>query len=183
MNVTSNKALSVHISMTLAYVGIYGHIWRHFVRAYSCLLSLLMTLLEHLIPGWDRLSNFTIGVTNASPDSVAPSVSGPNYDVCTAKSGIHGSQITLTVTYMCTTVCGAPWPPQGRYVIVQLKGTDVLTLCEVMVMGKFVWATRLLHFDVFYKDATNDLFSMKLNYVHINSNVMTFCCLLGRICL
>ena len=74
-----------------------------------------------------RLKNFQIGTTNTSPEQVTPAVN--NYDVCaTYRSAMGQGQYMY---FSCTA--------QARYVIIQLKGRDILTLCEVEVFeGRYI---------------------------------------------
>lgn len=74
----------------------------------------------------DRLANFQTGVTNTDPASSAPKVGG--YSVCGTMGGAVGGGATHT--FECPG-CGVT----GRYAVVQLKGTNYLTLCEVRIFG------------------------------------------------
>ena len=70
-----------------------------------------------------RLSNFQIGATNTSPQARAPAIG--NYQACAHVGGALAAGETRSIT------CNG----KGRYVIVQLKGRNYLTLCEVEVYG------------------------------------------------
>ena len=70
----------------------------------------------------DRLANFQIGATTDRPVS---SIDLNSYNVCASNDGPMGAGETRA--FACSAV--------GRYVIVQLRGTNPLTLCEVKVMG------------------------------------------------
>ena len=70
-----------------------------------------------------RLSNFQIGTTNTSPQARAPAIG--NYQACAHVGGALAAGETRSIT------CNG----KGRYVIVQLKGRNYLTLCEVEVYG------------------------------------------------
>jgi len=62
-------------------------------------------------------------VTSTDPNVTAPSFS--NYPLCGAHPGSVGAGVTVKITCKPGLV--------GRYVIVQLKGSNFLTLCEVQV--------------------------------------------------
>ena len=70
-----------------------------------------------------RLANFQIGTTNTSPQAQAPAIG--NYQACAHVGGALGAGETRSIA------CNG----KGRYVIVQLKGRNYLTLCEVEVFG------------------------------------------------
>ena len=69
----------------------------------------------------ERLKNFRIGTTNTSPKRLKPTPQ--NYHTCAAKNGTMSS--AQYEVFKCVA--------EGRYVIIQLKGKDFLTLCEVEV--------------------------------------------------
>lgn len=71
----------------------------------------------------ERLSNFQIGTSNTSPQTKAPTL--VNYDVCATHSGALGAGETKAIE------CNA----KGHFLIIQLKGKNYLTLCEVEVFG------------------------------------------------
>jgi len=70
------------------------------------------------------LTNFIVGVTNISPNNVAPIFGG--YSVCAQYPGypLAGS----TVSVYCQ-----PYTPPGQYVIIQTPGTQYLSFCELEV--------------------------------------------------
>ena len=72
-----------------------------------------------------RLENFVVGLSDTDPASVPPVLN--NYDVCTTYPGLAADGAVLSLD--CTQTAG----PTGRYLIVQLQGTNYLTLCEVEV--------------------------------------------------
>jgi hypothetical protein len=75
-----------------------------------------------------RLSNFNIGVTNKNPSEHSPSVwaTAPgHYTPCVSYPGALG--LGEKKSFRCV--------DRGRYVLVQLMRADVLTLCEVVVLG------------------------------------------------
>ena len=69
----------------------------------------------------DRLRNFQMGTTNTSPQQQAPA--NGNYRVCATRGPALGRG--ETGSFDCNGT--------GRYVIVQLKYSNYLTLCEVEV--------------------------------------------------
>jgi hypothetical protein len=73
----------------------------------------------------ERLSNFDISVTNWDPQDMAPSPSLLKDDVCATENGRLGAGETKVI----------PCVKVGRYVIVQLKGRNYLTMCELEVYG------------------------------------------------
>jgi hypothetical protein len=73
----------------------------------------------HLID--DRLTNFVVGLTKTSPNVRAPA--DGNYDVCASVTDSLRSGETRTLSCIGT----------GRYLVVQLMGTNFLSLCEVEV--------------------------------------------------
>jgi hypothetical protein len=72
----------------------------------------------------DRLADFDIGVGYVNPTDHKP-VADETYDVCATQDDALGQGETRS--YACNKV--------GKYVIVQLKGKNYLTLCEVSVLG------------------------------------------------
>ena len=68
-----------------------------------------------------RLNNFQIGTTSTSPAEVAPALD--NYDVCSRQ--LEALEPGRYKTFSC--------PHLARYVIIQLRGIGILTLCEVEV--------------------------------------------------
>ena len=71
----------------------------------------------------ERLSRIQIGTTDVSPSTVAPALT--NYKVCHYFAGAIRAGISQSV--WCGTI--------GRYLVIQLKTTQYLTLCEVEVYG------------------------------------------------
>ncbi len=73
----------------------------------------------------DRLADFYVGVSDDSPTAVTPSPSPRTYAVCHhyIETVLQGARVRI--------VCGSPLV--GRYVIIQLTGTNYLTMCEVEV--------------------------------------------------
>ena len=69
-----------------------------------------------------RLINFDVAMTNLSPWLMTPSPS--NWSLCAYYPGTF----TGTLTLQCD-VCMTP----SRYLIVRLRGSNTLTLCEVQV--------------------------------------------------
>jgi hypothetical protein len=85
----------------------------------------------------NRLANFQTGVTDVNPSSSAPRVGA--YKVCNVMAGAVGRGASYT--FKCPG-CGVT----GRYAIVQLRGRNYLTLCEVRVFGcKYMFAFVNLH--------------------------------------
>ena len=70
-----------------------------------------------------RLAHFQIGLTNSHPRDVEPVIGG--YHVCATQE--HELAAGETMEWACM--------GKNRFVIVQLKGGDVLPLCEVEVYG------------------------------------------------
>ena len=64
-------------------------------------------------------------MTSDDPKVVVPSVT--NYPLCGTYPGTAGAGEKVQITCLPGTV--------GRYLIVQLKGKNALTLCEVQVFG------------------------------------------------
>ena len=79
----------------------------------------------------ERLSHIRIGTTDVSPLSATPALT--NYELCASYDGPVGAGATQTF------YCGS----SGRYLIIQLQKTDILTLCEVQVQ-EGVYRYRLL---------------------------------------
>ena len=71
----------------------------------------------------ERLADFQIGTTFNNPSVTAPVIG--EYSVCASQGAALDAGETKDF------VCDA----KGRYVIVQLKGANYLTLCEVEVYG------------------------------------------------
>ena len=71
------------------------------------------------------LSNFIIGASYNNPTKITPS--DTNMDVCYR----HGGELVEgeTRSFECSSVT------RGRYVVIQLRKTDKLTMCEVQVNG------------------------------------------------
>ena len=71
----------------------------------------------------DRLKDFYVGVTDNLPTTVAPTPSPINYELCHHYAGQvpQGARERI--------LCDGP--VTGRYLIVQLTGTNYLTLCAV----------------------------------------------------
>ena len=86
----------------------------------------------------NRLANFQIGTTNVSPDTTAPAVG--SYDACAHSDGALGAGETKSFD------CAA----KGRYVIVQLKGSNYLTLCEVQVFGGMLKENRFKSYSYYW---------------------------------
>ena len=82
----------------------------------------------------NRLANFQSGVTNVNPSATAPKIGA--YKVCAAFAGAVGRGATHV--FKCPG-CGV----NGRYAVVQLKGTNYLTLCEVRVFGSMISLNNL----------------------------------------
>ena len=73
----------------------------------------------------ERLANFQVGTTDVDPRTKAPAVNG-GYSVCaTVTSALRPGE---SRSLKCVGT--------GRYVIVQLKGRNYLTLCEVIVLPR-----------------------------------------------
>jgi len=77
--------------------------------------------------GW-RSNNFIIGLTNVSPEDIAPVIG--NYEECGRYPGAVGDG--ETVTMRCT---NTDLPP-ARYVIVQFPSTDGMNFCELDVCAE-----------------------------------------------
>ena len=75
-----------------------------------------------------RLENLLVGLSDTDPASVTPVLN--NYDVCTTYPGPAADGAVLSLD--CTQTDGLT----GRYVIIQLQGTNYLTLCEVEVFDR-----------------------------------------------
>ncbi len=73
------------------------------------------------------MADFVVGVTDDSPSDVAPDPATPSYQLCSSYNGTFPGRTRARV------VCDDTGPVSGRYVIVQLTGTDHLPLCEVEV--------------------------------------------------
>ena len=71
----------------------------------------------------ERLADFQIGTTFNNPSVTAPVLGA--YSVCASQGDALGAG--KTKDFACDST--------GRYVIVQLKGANFLTLCEVEVYG------------------------------------------------
>jgi hypothetical protein len=71
----------------------------------------------------NRLANFIVGVSNIDPEAVAPTPL--TYTSCASQASALGAYETESLQ------CEA----KGRYVIVQIKRNEYLTLCEVVVLG------------------------------------------------
>lgn len=76
----------------------------------------------------ERLSNFTVGLTNVSPWTTAPPVveQGPP---CAFYQG--SPRLRSTTTIPCD-----PRSSPGRYLFIRLAGRSYLTLCEVEVFAR-----------------------------------------------
>ncbi len=74
----------------------------------------------------NRLSNFVVGVTDVKPYQTAPSPD--SLVLCTSYPGTgrNGQVFDL--------YCGKP--VRGLFLVVQLKNTNPLTLCEVQSLGR-----------------------------------------------
>ena len=68
-----------------------------------------------------RLANFQIGTTNTNPTQTAPAVG--NYRPCAVNGGAMEKGECKAID------CHS----KGRYLVVQLRGSNYLTLCEVQV--------------------------------------------------
>ena len=76
----------------------------------------------------ERLHGFNIGITNSSPSDIPPIPT--NYQLCFHYEGRVDAGATETI------MCNQSVSPRGRYVVVQIPGTNKrLTLCEVKVYG------------------------------------------------
>ena len=69
----------------------------------------------------NRLAYFQIGTTNTNPTQTAPAVG--NYPACAVNGG--SMEKGECKAFDCHS--------KGRYLVVQLRGTNYLTLCEVQV--------------------------------------------------
>ena len=76
----------------------------------------------------ERLSDFTVGLTNVSPWTTAPPVveQGPP---CAVYQG--SPRLGSTTTIPCD-----PRSSPGRYLFIRLAGRNYLTLCEVEVFAR-----------------------------------------------
>ena len=74
----------------------------------------------------ERLHDFNVGLAHCSPWEVAPAPG--NYDVIAHEAGALGAGVTAAYD---TGTC----PLSGRYVVIQILATEILTLCEVKVTG------------------------------------------------
>ena len=87
-----------------------------------CLISYLIPALFLLFPA-ERLNNFVIGVTDNDPRIMKPTPE--SLDLCATNTQAIGRGASKAFE------CEA----SGQYVVVQLKGRNYLTLCEVEVYG------------------------------------------------
>ena len=93
----------------------------------------------------ERLKRFYIGSSN---DVIIPALN--NYNVCVSWEPAIPSG--WTQTFGCKTV--------GRYVIIQIKGEGILTLCEVMVFAgiKRIDAAKGLFYSIIYNVSMYHIF-------------------------
>ena len=82
-----------------------------------------------------RLADFQIRMTNRNPVVTAPLV-GDNIACASQKNALGAGE---TKEFACVAT--------GRYVLVQLKGENVLTLCEVEVYGPMIYETGVTYTD------------------------------------
>ena len=75
-----------------------------------------------------RLSDFTVGLTDVSPQVAAPGPGRNGTGVCLY---LHCSPPSGSSTYACNPSTNKP----GRYLYVTMPGPNYLTLCEVEVFG------------------------------------------------
>ena len=76
-------------------------------------------------PIGERNANFVVGVTNTDPNTVAPTPDG--LTLCAQYPGTSATGDIIDLT------CESP--VTGQYLVVQLRGTNFLSLCEVQVSG------------------------------------------------
>ena len=79
------------------------------------------------------LADFQIGMTNLNPVVTAPLVG--DYIACFSQKNALGAGETKEFACAAT----------GRFVFVQLKGENVLTLCEVEVYGPMNYETGVTY--------------------------------------
>ena len=91
------------------------------ILCYNCHDDLLVpNYISSCSIGW-RLSKFRIGLTDVSPEEQVPTPS--NIDVCASQDAAMNE--AETKAFSCL--------GKGRYLVVVLEATEVLTLCEVQV--------------------------------------------------
>ena len=113
----SRTCSRIHLQQWIVRCNVYSHKGLFFKISHKIFQG------NHISVLANRLSNFQIGTTNTSPRQQAPKLSG--YDVCATNAGALNAGETRH--FACSST--------GRYLIVQLKGTNYLTLCEVKVFA------------------------------------------------
>ena len=100
------------------------------VSQFSLTLKIVFLNFNTVVMPGKRLHDVKVGLSNSSHTESVPAPN--NYELCAS----HPGQLGAITDIECTT------PTLAQYVVVQIMGTEVLTLCEVVVFGHGMFLKR-----------------------------------------